>query len=150
MPDAMLTPRLALPLLAAGQAQKEITHNEALTLIDALLCPVVEAVGVNVPPAAPDTGQAWIVGAAGTGAWTSHAHDIAVATAGGWRFAAMPDGATVLVRADGGIWRRSAGGWQAPLQMTAPAGGATVDSECRAAVSVLISALEARGLVALA
>lgn len=150
MPDAMLTPRLALPLLAAGQAQKEITHNEALTLIDALLCPVIEAVGVNAPPAAPEAGQAWIVGTAPTGEWTGHAHAIAIATAGGWRFAAMPEGATVLVRIDGGIWRRSASGWQAPLPIAAPAGGATVDSECRAAVSALISALEARGLVSLA
>ena len=31
-----VTPHLGLPLLAAGQAQKHVTHNEALTLLDAL------------------------------------------------------------------------------------------------------------------
>ena len=29
-----VTSRLQLPLMAAGQAQKEVTHNEALLLID--------------------------------------------------------------------------------------------------------------------
>src|SRR5215207_4151202 len=45
-PDALLpqlpkvsmsaTPKLALPLLAAAQAQKHVTHNEALSTLDAL------------------------------------------------------------------------------------------------------------------
>lgn len=147
MPDAMLTPRLALPLLAAGQAQKEITHNEALAMIDALLCPIVEAAGLNAPVADPDSGLAWIVGPAPVGEWVGHAHHIAVATMGGWRFADMPAGANVLVRAGGGVWRRGAGGWQAPTSILAAVGGATVDTECRASVSALISALAAQGLI---
>ena len=32
-----VTPRLSLPLLAAGQAQKHVTHNDALTRLDALI-----------------------------------------------------------------------------------------------------------------
>ena len=45
MTDA--TPRFALPLLAAGQAQKELFHNEALTLPDPT-CAVLRArVGVG-------------------------------------------------------------------------------------------------------
>lgn len=31
------TPRLGLPLMAAAQAQKHVTHNEALMLVDALV-----------------------------------------------------------------------------------------------------------------
>lgn len=34
------TPRWTLPLLAAGQAQKEMTHNEALSLLDLIVHPV--------------------------------------------------------------------------------------------------------------
>lgn len=147
MPDATLTPRLALPLLAAGQAQKEITHNEALALIDALLCPVVEAVGANAPPASPEAGQAWIVGAAPTGAWSGRAHHMAVATAGGWRFADLPTGARVTAMGGTGLWRRVASGWQAPAAIAPATGGSTVDSECRATVSALISALAAQGLI---
>lgn len=147
MPDAMLTPRLSLPLLATGQAQKEITHNEALALIDALLCPVVEAAGLNAPVASPQAGLAWIVGPQPVGEWTGHAQQLAVATAGGWRFADMPEGATLFVRAGEGVWRRVASGWQAPQSVQPAAGGATIDSECRAALSELISALAARGLI---
>ncbi|MBX9729355.1 MAG: DUF2793 domain-containing protein [Sphingopyxis sp.] len=149
MPDVMLTPRLSLPLLATGQAQKEITHNEALALIDALLCPAVEAVGLNAPVAAPQIGLAWIVGPQPVGEWAGQAQHLAVATAGGWRFADVPEGATLFVRADGGLWRRVAGGWQAPQIMQPVAGGATIDSECRTSLSELISALAARGLIAM-
>ena len=39
------TPRWALPLLAAGQAEKELTHNEALLLLDMAVQPSVVAVG---------------------------------------------------------------------------------------------------------
>lgn len=147
MPDATMTPRLALPLLAAGQAQKEITHNEALALIDALLCPVAEAVGLNTPPAAPADGQAWIAGPAPVGAWTGKARQLAIATIGGWRFADLPEGAHVLVGPEAVVWRRVASGWQAPVTISSASGGTIVDSECRAAVSALISALAAQGLV---
>ena len=40
----MTTSRLGLPTLAAAQAQKEMTHNEALTLLDVAVQPVVAAV----------------------------------------------------------------------------------------------------------
>ncbi|MFX4817188.1 DUF2793 domain-containing protein, partial [Acinetobacter baumannii] len=59
---AETTSRLALPLLAAGQAQKEMFHNEALALIDLALAAAVESVGLNTPPATPEDGQCWIVG----------------------------------------------------------------------------------------
>ena len=36
-----ITPRFGLPLLAPGQAAKELTHNEALSLLDLLVQPVV-------------------------------------------------------------------------------------------------------------
>ena len=40
--------RLAMPLLAAGQAQKEIWHNEALAMVDLLLQGAVEDHGVEI------------------------------------------------------------------------------------------------------
>ena len=39
------TPRWSLPLLAAGQAQKEMTHNEALSLLDLVVHPCVRRWG---------------------------------------------------------------------------------------------------------
>ena len=63
------TARFALPLLHAGQAQKELFHNEALVLADGLLQPCVEALGLDTPPPSPAPGQCWIVGDSPTGAW---------------------------------------------------------------------------------
>ena len=36
------TPRLKMPFIVAGQAQKEVAHNEALTILDSLCAPAVE------------------------------------------------------------------------------------------------------------
>ena len=66
---AEATTRHGLPLLQAGQAQKEVTHNEALVLLDLLAHPAVEGV-LATPPAAPTPGQGWIIGAGATGAWS--------------------------------------------------------------------------------
>src|SRR3546814_14471192 len=88
MTDLPTTARFQLPLLAAAQAQKEVTHNEALTLLDALVQPVVEAGPQNSPPLAPAVGQCWLVGAAPTAEWSESAGTNATLTAGGWRFAA--------------------------------------------------------------
>ena len=49
------TPRWGLPLLFAGQAQKEIFHNEALMLVDALLHGRVESADLGAPPTDPDS-----------------------------------------------------------------------------------------------
>ena len=60
------TPRWGLPLLFAGQAHKELAHNEALVLIDALLHGRVESAAINAPPKDPAPGQCWIVAAGGS------------------------------------------------------------------------------------
>lgn len=89
------TTRHLLPLLSAGQAQKEIAHNEALVALDHLLHPVVEDIGINVPPAHPDEGQGWIIGEAPTEAWAGRAGQIAWWTIGGWRFSVPFEGLNI-------------------------------------------------------
>ncbi|MEK6542289.1 MAG: DUF2793 domain-containing protein [Pseudomonadota bacterium] len=147
MPDSLTTARLALPLLVAGQAQKEITHNEALTLIDALLFPVAESVEQNAPPAAPAPGQCWLVGAAPTGLWTGNAHALALWTSAGWRFATLPQGSRVAVGSSRTLWNRGATGWQSATSIALPTGGTTIDSECRAAVTALVQVLRVTGII---
>ena len=148
MPNVTMTARLNLPLLAAGQAQKEMTHNEALTLVDALIVPVVEEVGRVSPPSSPALGQCWALGANPTGEWVGQPFALAVATTGGWRFAPLPIGATVILAANLLIYRRNTGGWQVPQTVGAPTGGAVVDAQCRTAVANVISALLAAGIAA--
>ena len=87
---AEVTPRLSLPLLQAGQAQKEALHNEAITMIDAITCGLIETIDDNAPPPSPAPGQAWIVGPSPEGEWARQAHAVAMWTAGGWRFAPSP------------------------------------------------------------
>jgi hypothetical protein len=86
------TPDLGLPLIAAQQNQPEITHNEALTLIQALLNGVISA-GLSTPPGAPAEGDAYICGTAPTGAWAGRANAVAVYTGGGWMFVPWLDDA---------------------------------------------------------
>ncbi|MGD9784591.1 MAG: DUF2793 domain-containing protein [Hyphomicrobiaceae bacterium] len=80
------TANLKLPYLAAAQAQKHVTHNEALQALDAVVQLSVEARNLADPPASPDEGSRYVVAPAGTGAWTGHAHDIAAFIDGAWKF----------------------------------------------------------------
>lgn len=80
------TPNLSLPLLAAGQAQKHVTHNEALQALDTLLhCAVLDR-DLATPPAAPDEGERYIVAAGSSGAWNGRAGQIAAWRNGAWAY----------------------------------------------------------------
>jgi len=61
-----ISPRLSLPLIQGSQAQKHVTHNEAIDLLDLLVQLVVEAVEANDPPVTPTEGEVWVLGAAPT------------------------------------------------------------------------------------
>nr|WP_241659831.1 DUF2793 domain-containing protein [Sphingomonas glacialis] len=92
--------RLGLPLLQAGQAQKELTHNEALTLLDLAVQPSVEAIALDTPPADPAPDACWIVGTVPTVAWTGQAQALAGWTDSGWRFVPSRPGMTMWSKAD--------------------------------------------------
>lgn len=158
--------RLGLPLLAAGQAQKELSHNEALVLLDFVVQPSVEAVGLDTPPTSPAPGACWIVGAAPSGAWRGQAQAIAGWTEGGWRFvAARPGmrawslGDSADAQFDGTQWTIGtlagnrlvlAGetmlGVRQPA-IAAPANGTGVDAEARRAIEAILTALQSLGLI---
>lgn len=91
------TPNLALPLLAAAQAQKHVTVNEALLIVDALASLRLESVSETVPPATPGEGECWSVPAGATGAWSGHDGEIALRIGGGWVFRAPRGGAVGYV-----------------------------------------------------
>lgn len=94
------THNLGLPLLEAGQAQKHVTVNEALRLIDAVVQIAVSAV-TNAPPASPAEGERHIVGAAPSGVWSGHAGAIALRRDGVWVFVAPQEGFVAFNRATG-------------------------------------------------
>lgn len=96
MPD--VSARLSLPYLLPSQAQKHVTHNDALEILDSLVQLIVEEFDVTDPPADPDEGQVWAIGATPTGDWTGQAGLLACATATGWRFIAPQPGWTAVDR----------------------------------------------------
>ncbi|HEX8300723.1 DUF2793 domain-containing protein [Sphingomonas sp.] len=160
------TPRLALPMLAAGQAQKEMSHNEALTRVDLALNGFAMAAGAETPPEAPEPGQCWILGGAPEGAWEGHPHEVAGWTEGGWRFLDPCAGMRLWLGESEGFALFSGGGWVIGktfgrlfvegLQIVGPqaeaiaepSGGAVVDAEARAVILAVLNAMREHGLVA--
>ena len=105
--------RLALPYLAAGQMQKHVTLNEALTRLDALVQTAVVSRTTTVEPGAPVDGALWILPANATGAdWSARsAGTLLRAERGGWTVVEAGDGlialvldADELVVRQGGVW----------------------------------------------
>jgi hypothetical protein len=89
MPDTI---HLKLPYLAPAQAQKHVTHNEALRRLDAIVQLAVLDTALTEPPADPDEGDRYIVAAGGTGAWDGHDGEVAAFADGAWEFAAPESG----------------------------------------------------------
>lgn len=144
------TDRLALPMLAVAQAQKEMTHNEALARLDAAVQPVVVAVAPVAMPVSPVAGQCWIVGNQPTGAWMGKAGALAIWTGGGWRFLAPFDGMSVWSLADQGLARRESGVWKIAARQASiatPTGGTVTDTESRAAITAILGVLRSSGLI---
>lgn len=107
----MTTPRLSLPYIAPSQAQKHVTHNEALRMLDAIVQVAAISRSVAAPPATPSQGDCYIVAAAATGAWDDHESEIAAFQDGAWAFHAPLAGwhvwvsdESVLCVFDGANW----------------------------------------------
>lgn len=145
MPEGQ-SPRLALPLLAAGQAQKEITHNEALTLLDLLTHPVIESAELTAPPADPVAGQMWRVGPAPTGIWSGQAGRIAALTEGGWRYINVFEGLILWDKSRAKQIRFHQGAWIEPNNIPEPTGGTVIDVEARATIANIAALLVKWGL----
>lgn len=138
------TARLGLPLLFAGQAQKEVFVNEALAVLDGVSHGAVEGVRA-APPAAPADGTAWLVGNPASGEWSGHEGALALRQAGQWFFVVPCDGMQLLDRARGQFVHRIAGGWSQPDLPPKPTGGAVVDVEARQALAALVASLQQWG-----
>jgi hypothetical protein len=135
------TPLLALPYLAASQAQKHVTHNEALSVIDGLLHLAVISRVLATPPATPLDGDRYLIAAAPTASWATHGGHIALRMEGAWRFLIPRKGWQMWVEAENALLVFDGTNWISPgvpssLQnLTLLGVNATADATNKLAVS---------------
>lgn len=91
------TPNLKLPLILPSQAQKHVTHNEALQLLDTVVHLSVIDRDLVTPPVNPAEGGRYIVAPGASGAWAGQVGKIASFVDGGWSFATPQEGWIVWI-----------------------------------------------------
>lgn len=106
------TDNLLLPFILPSQAQKHVTHNEALRTLDAVVQITVADRDLTMPPALPAAGARFIVAAPATGAWAGKEGQIAAWQDGAWAFLAPQAGWLAWVADEACFVARTAGGWQ--------------------------------------
>lgn len=118
------TVNLGLPLLAADQAQKHITHNEAILRLDGIVQLAVHDRDLTAPPGGEVDGDRWIVAAGATGAWAGHDHEIALMQDGQWLFLVPRTGWLAWVVDEAAPYHFDGAGWNGSLNV--PAGSAAM------------------------
>lgn len=108
------TPLLKLPYLLPAQAQKHVTHAEALQILDAVVHLSVDTPAENTPPPDPAGGTRMLVGATPEGAWEGHAGALAVFLDGSWRFHTPQRGWVCHIAGTGEVRVFDGTDWQIP------------------------------------
>lgn len=80
------TANLDLPYILPAQAQKHVTHNEAIRALDALIQVSLVSASQTEPPAQPQEGDRHVAGAGATGAWQDRDGMLAHFQDGYWSF----------------------------------------------------------------
>ena len=122
-----ITTHLLLPYILASQAQKHVTHNEALRLLDAMVQLSVLDRTRTAPPASPTDGDRHIVASGATGLWVGWDLNVAFWVDGVW-MRLVPRPAFSFP----GLWFQ-AGSTQIHLILESPEsgpGGAFVPEDC--------------------
>ncbi|MDR3476213.1 MAG: DUF2793 domain-containing protein [Devosia sp.] len=105
------TANLGLAYIMPAQAQKYVTHNEALRDLDSLVQLSVRDRDLAAPPVSPAAGDRYLIAASPTGAWSGHAGAIAAWQDGAWLFYGPQEGwrvwvidESLLIALSGGTW----------------------------------------------
>lgn len=107
------SPRLHLPHILPAQAQKHVTHNAALSRLEAIVQIAVPRFGETLPPADPAEGALHAIGAGAAGDWAGRDGMLALRSGGAWLYVAPAEGwrAWGAEEAELRVW--ADGGWQA-------------------------------------
>jgi hypothetical protein len=155
-----ITPHLGIALVEQAQAQKEVTVNEAVIRLEALLNNGAIDNQLNTPPVSPADGDVYLVPNGATGAWSGEDQAIAFYTFGSWQFITPREGVALWVqsaeqrmiydgndwRPDGLINRRNGEFWRAERLQASASGlnGAQVTSALQLPDRALVLAVHTR------
>lgn len=109
---SFISQNLNLPYIAPAQAQKHVTHNEALRALDAIVHLSLVSKSQTTPPASPSEGARYFVTAVGTDEWAEQDGQIAAYQDGAWAFYAPATGWQAWIQDESAlqIWDGTA--WQ--------------------------------------
>ena len=124
------TTHLQLPLLAAAQAQKHVTHNDALLRLDAIVQLSVKDRDFAAPPAEPADGVRYVVASGGSGGWAGWDDAVAWYVDGAWVQLSPRAGWTVYVEDEEMFLVHDGSDWVEQVQSTSDGyvviGGTTI------------------------
>lgn len=107
--------RHGLPRMAAQQANRHLTLNAAMDLMDLMLHPSLVSRALAVPPSGAEPGSLYLVGEDPEGDWAGHAGEVAMALdAGQWLFAAPRAGWVAWVADEARLLAHDGTDWRAP------------------------------------
>lgn len=110
---------LALPYLAAAQAQKHVTHNEALRRLDAFVQLVLESASTLSPPETPAEGARWFVPQGALDAFAGQEGKIAAYEAGAFDFLEPGEGFLAFIKDERRLALFDGAAWVSPLAASA-------------------------------
>lgn len=112
------TRRYGLPYILPAQAQKHVTHNEAIKRLDVLLGSSVKT-EIDMLPDMADEGDAYLISPSPQADLVNHAHNIAIFLDGTWDFFAPVTGLTIWIENNGSqlVWTGDA--WDPLTAMSA-------------------------------
>ena len=105
------TANLKLPYLMPSQAQKHVTHNEALAMLDTIVQLAVLDRDLTSPPGAPDEGDRHIGAAGASGDWDGQDGKVAVRQDGGWSFLSPRTGWIAWIANEGELFHFTGSAW---------------------------------------
>lgn len=122
---------LILPFIEAAQAQKHVTHNEAILGLDAIVQLMVLDRDLTAPPGSPSDGDRYLVKATATGDWAGQENNIAARQDGVWKFYTPREGWIAWVADEDKALVYDGSAWG---DLTTGGGGASLAS-CQAKLS---------------
>jgi hypothetical protein len=116
------TSNLALPQILSAQAQKHVTHNDALRLLDGMVQIGVLSRALTAPPGSPTDGDRYIVASGAVGLWAGWDLNVAFWTDGAWLRLVPRRGWVAWSVADAGLYVWNGTAWT-------PIGGGISDGD---------------------